>query len=102
MKPVACRKACGAFLSLTLAPSAHETSLQVEVIDNAGHFVFLEQPQLFNAALLRITAPYLKRGLAERLISEETEAARRLAKEQQEHQGGSGDGEAPAAPAPFR
>ena len=33
------------------------SDLHVEVIDDAGHYVFLEQPQLFNAALLDACAP---------------------------------------------
>lgn len=48
-----------------------ETDHAVEVVPKSGHFVFLEQPQRFNAALFRTTAPYLPQGLAEKLIQRE-------------------------------
>lgn len=57
-------------------PSDH----RVEVVPNSGHFVFLEQPQLFNAALLRSMESYLPHGLAAKLIAQEEKD--RLAKEQ--------------------
>lgn len=50
-------------------PTDHE----VEVIPDAGHFAFIEQPQLFNAALFRTTAPHLPPGLAAKLIRQEQE-----------------------------
>lgn len=53
----------------------------VEVVPDSGHFVFLEQPQRFNAALLRTTASYLPKGLAARLIQQEEQD--RLQKMQQ-------------------
>ncbi len=36
-----------------------ESDLKVEIIDNAGHFVFLEQPELFHRAVLDACAPHL-------------------------------------------
>eukprot|EP00878_Enallax_costatus_P023828 GHUV01025380.1.p1 GENE.GHUV01025380.1~~GHUV01025380.1.p1 ORF type:complete len:414 (+),score=72.62 GHUV01025380.1:55-1296(+) len=53
----------------------------VEVVPDSGHFVFLEQPQRFNAALFRTTAPYLPKGSAEKLIQQEEQD--RLQKMQQ-------------------
>jgi hypothetical protein len=41
----------------------------VEVIPDAGHFVFLEQPRLFEAALLRTCAPHLRPGEAAAAVS---------------------------------
>jgi hypothetical protein len=49
---------------------------RVEVVPDSGHFVFLEQPQAFNAALLRSMESYLPHGLA-------AEAAAR--EEQEQH-----------------
>jgi hypothetical protein len=34
----------------------------VEVIPDAGHYVQIEQPEAFNATLLRVLAPWLKGG----------------------------------------
>lgn len=59
-------------------------------------FVFLEEPQWFNAALYRTTAPYLPPGLADKLIHRE-EQERREKVEQERRQQGQ---QAPAAAAP--
>lgn len=69
---------------------------KVEVVPNSGHFVFLEEPQWFNAALYRTTAPYLPPGLADKLISREEQERREKVEQQQRQQGQ----QAPAAAAP--
>lgn len=64
-------------------------------------YVFLEEPQHFNAALLRTTAPYLPPGLADRLIHKEEQ--QRLERQQQQVQGQTQQQqqqEAPATAAP--
>ncbi|KXZ42499.1 hypothetical protein GPECTOR_141g697 [Gonium pectorale] len=33
--------------------------LSVEIIDDAGHFVFMDQPELFDKALINVVKPYL-------------------------------------------
>jgi len=49
-------------------------------------YVFLEEPQRFNAALFRTTAPYLPAGLADELIHREEQARLDKAREQQQPQ----------------
>ncbi|KAF8057920.1 1-acylglycerol-3-phosphate O-acyltransferase [Scenedesmus sp. PABB004] len=62
-------------------PSDH----RVDVLPDSGHFVFLEQPHLFNAALLRALAPHLPAGRGDALAAEEeaahADALRRAAAE---------------------
>jgi hypothetical protein len=48
----------------------------VEVVPDSGHFVFLEQPQAFNAALLRSMDSYLPHGLAAEAAAKEEQAQR--------------------------
>lgn len=60
----------------------------VEIVPDSGHFVFLEQPQRFNAALLRTTAAYLPQGLAAKLIQqEEHDRLQKMQRLQQEAEG---------------
>ncbi|GIL81378.1 hypothetical protein Vretifemale_10367 [Volvox reticuliferus] len=40
------------------SPSA-PNDLSVEIIEDAGHFVFLDQPELFDKALINVVRPYL-------------------------------------------
>lgn len=51
-----------------------------------NQYVFLEEPQRFNAALFRTTAPYLPAGLADKLIHSEEQQRLTKLKEQQQHQ----------------
>jgi Skp family chaperone for outer membrane proteins len=48
----------------------------VEIVPDSGHFVFLEQPQAFNAALLRCMESYLPHGLAAEAAAREEQAQR--------------------------
>ncbi|GLC56231.1 hypothetical protein PLESTB_001082300 [Pleodorina starrii] len=41
-------------------PPSAPNDLSVEIIDDAGHFVFLDQPELFDKALLNVVRPYLR------------------------------------------
>lgn len=45
----------GLSVSTVQVPSDHA----VEIVPDSGHFVFMEQPELFNEALLRTCRPYL-------------------------------------------
>eukprot|EP00879_Flechtneria_rotunda_P006913 GHRR01007260.1.p1 GENE.GHRR01007260.1~~GHRR01007260.1.p1 ORF type:complete len:413 (+),score=123.85 GHRR01007260.1:218-1456(+) len=54
-----------------LRPRKVSSDHVVEVVPDSGHFVFLEQPQRFNAALFRTTEFYLQHGLATKLIQQE-------------------------------
>eukprot|EP00882_Tetradesmus_deserticola_P007407 GHRQ01007804.1.p1 GENE.GHRQ01007804.1~~GHRQ01007804.1.p1 ORF type:complete len:467 (+),score=186.71 GHRQ01007804.1:110-1510(+) len=49
---------------------------RVEIVPDSGHFVFLEQPQAFNAALLRSMEPHLPHGLAAAAAAREDQALR--------------------------
>lgn len=57
-------------------------------------YVFLEEPQWFNAALYRTTAPYLPPGVADKLIHREEQERLDKVKQQEQQQ------QAPAAAAP--
>lgn len=50
-------------------------------------FVFLEEPQWFNAALYRTTAPYLPPGLADKLIHREEQERREKVEQERWQQG---------------
>ncbi|EFJ45067.1 hypothetical protein VOLCADRAFT_106093 [Volvox carteri f. nagariensis] len=41
-------------------PPSAPNDLTVEIIDDAGHFVFLDQPELFDKALTNVVLPYLR------------------------------------------
>lgn len=58
-------------------------------------YVFLEEPQRFNAALFRTTAPYLPAGVADSLINKEEQQRRERHKQEQQQQQ-----QAPATAAP--
>jgi hypothetical protein len=58
--------------------------------------VFLEEPQWFNAALYRTTAPYLPPGVADKLIHMEEQERRDKVKQQEQQQ----QQQTPAAAAP--
>jgi hypothetical protein len=57
-------------------------------------YVFLEEPQRFNAALFRTTAPYLPAGLADTLIHAEEQQKLDNPRQQQQQ---PADPQAPAA-----
>ncbi|KAF6266374.1 Alpha/Beta hydrolase protein [Scenedesmus sp. NREL 46B-D3] len=63
---------------------------RVEIVPDSGHFVFLEQPQAFNAVLLRSMEPYLPHGLAADAAAREEQALRvkreRLVQQMRERQ----------------
>jgi hypothetical protein len=72
-----------AVAACAVAAVVHSLSLQ---------YVFLEEPQRFNAALFRTTAPYLPAGVADNLIHKEEQQRRERHKQEQQ--------QAPATAAP--
>ncbi|KAG2422478.1 hypothetical protein HXX76_016002 [Chlamydomonas incerta] len=58
MRPEHAVRLCEQLRAERAPRAAHD--LSVEIIDDAGHFVFLDQPELFDKALTAVVAPYLK------------------------------------------
>ncbi|GFR44731.1 hypothetical protein Agub_g6057, partial [Astrephomene gubernaculifera] len=70
-------------------PPSAPHDLAVQIIEDAGHFVFLDQPELFDKALTSVVAPYLAPGRGgQRGAAEEYAAAGTRVRTAPEAEGG--------------